>query len=96
MDDPGTKQITSQLPITIQPINVFGIRSDVKGNIHFNLKQEVIYPVAGVLAVHNYTTNTQKFLRFSEHSVPEIICMAPNRKYIAVSERQQESQYNKI
>ena len=73
--------------INIQPKNVFGLRSDVKGNINFTAKQEVIYPVAGVLSVHNYNTNKQKFLRFAENSVPTIITMSGNRKMLAVAEK---------
>lgn len=52
------------IPISIQPKNVFGLRTDVIGNIHFTAKQEVIYPVEGVLAFHDYVTNKQKFLRW--------------------------------
>lgn len=51
-------------PISIVPKNVFGLRTDILGNVHFTTKQEIIYPVAGVLAVHDFTTNKQKFLRY--------------------------------
>lgn len=78
---------TSMGTISIAPKNVFGIRSNVKGNINFTLKEEVIYPVAGVLSIHDYKTNKQKFLRFAENSVPEIIALSPNRKMIGVAER---------
>lgn len=74
------------MSITIQPRNVFGLRSDVLGNINFTTKQEVIYPVAGVLAIHDYRTGKQKFLRFAERSRPQIICMSPNKKLLAVGE----------
>ena len=50
-------------PISLVPKQVFGLRTDIVGNIHFTLKQEIIYPVAGVLAIHDYVTNKQKFLR---------------------------------
>lgn len=73
--------------VTLQPRNVFGLRSDIRGNIHFTAKQEVIYPVAEVLSIHDYNTNKQKFLRFAEHSRAEILCMSPNKKLLAVAER---------
>lgn len=73
--------------ISIQPRNVFGLRVDVKGNVNFTAKQEVLYPVAGVLSIHDFKTNKQKFLRFEDNSQPEIVSMSPNRKYFAVSER---------
>lgn len=72
--------------VSILPRNVFGLRSDVLGNIHFTGKQEVIYPVAGVLAIHDYRTGKQKFLRFAERSRPKIICLSPNKKFLGVGE----------
>lgn len=78
---------SSAAPVTIQPKNVFGIRVDVKGNIHFTVKQEVMYPVGGILAIHDYETNKQKFLRFNENSIPLVIAMSPNKKFIAVAEK---------
>uniref|UniRef100_A0A336LBT2 CSON008297 protein n=1 Tax=Culicoides sonorensis TaxID=179676 RepID=A0A336LBT2_CULSO len=37
-------------PVSIVPKTVFGLRTDVLGNIHFDSQQTVIYPVSGVLA----------------------------------------------
>lgn len=74
-------------PITLQPRNVFGMRADIRGNVHLTLQQEVIYPVAEVLSFHDYLTNKQRFLRFAEGSVAEIIVMSSNRKLLAVAER---------
>lgn len=76
--------------ISIEPRNVFGIRADVKGNINFTTKDEVMYPVAGVLCIHDYNTGHQKILRFAEHSQPEIIVMSPNRKMFAVAEKHEK------
>lgn len=82
--------------VGIQPKNVFGLRTDVKGNIHFTVKQEVIYPVAGVLAVQDFTTNYQKFLRFVERSQPTVIAMSPSRKLLAVAEIYEKYFINKL
>lgn len=49
--------------ISIQPRYVYGLQTNARGNIHFTLKQEVIYPVAGVLAFQDFVTNKQTFLR---------------------------------
>lgn len=76
--------------ISISPRNVFGIRADVKGNINYTTKDEVMYPVAGVLSIHDYNTGNQKFLRFAEHSQPQIIAMSPNRKMFAVAEKDEK------
>lgn len=82
-DQTGSVAVSS---VSIQPKYVFGLRSNVVGNIHFSLKGEVIYPVAGVIAIHDYTTNKQKFLRLIEHHVPKIITISPNRKMLAIAE----------
>lgn len=84
-----TRESTSALvvPVGIQPRNVFGLRTDVKGNVNFTSKQEVIYPVAGVLAIQDFAANRQKFLRFAEYSQPTVITMSPNRKLLAVGEK---------
>ncbi|XP_058450791.1 cilia- and flagella-associated protein 57 [Malaya genurostris] len=78
-------------PISIVPKNVFGLRTDILGNVHFTVKQEIIYPVAGVLAIHDYATNKQKFLRFPENYHPERIVISPDRKFVAVSEKSAEN-----
>lgn len=72
--------------VSIQPKYVFGLRSNVTGNIHFTAKGEVIYPVAGVIAIHDFNTNKQKFLRLIEHHIPKIITISPNRKMLAIAE----------
>lgn len=65
---------------------MYGIRSDIKGNIHFLENQEVIYPVAGVIAIHDFRIHKQTFLRLAENHVPKVIAISPNRKLLAVSE----------
>lgn len=73
-------------PISIQPKFVYGLRSDIKGNIHFLENQEVIYPVAGVVAIHDYKTHKQKFLRLAVNHKPTVIALSPNRKLLAIAE----------
>lgn len=73
-------------PITIQPKLVYGLRSDIKGNIHFLENQEVIYPVAGVIAIHDFKLHKQTFLRLAVNHVPKVIAISPNRKLLAISE----------
>lgn len=78
---------SKSLPIKIQPKIVFGLRQDVIGNIHFTLNDEVIYPVAGVLAVHNYKTSKQKFLRLPEKVEICHVIISPNRKSLGIAEK---------
>lgn len=84
MDDENS---SSTQPISILPKVVFGLHTEIKGNIHFTSKGEVIYPVSGVIAIHDYEGNKQKFLRLAEKMRPTIIAMSPNRKMLAIAER---------
>lgn len=72
--------------IGIQPKIVYGLRSDINGNIHFLENQEVVYPVAGVIAIHDYKIQKQTFLRLAANNVPTVIAISPNRKLLAISE----------
>ncbi|XP_055380070.1 cilia- and flagella-associated protein 57, partial [Condylostylus longicornis] len=72
--------------VTIQPKTVYGIRSEIRGNIHFTLKREIIYPVESVLAFHDFVTNKQKFLRLPENTKPLIISISPDRRMLAILE----------
>lgn len=72
--------------VGIQPKIVYGLRSDIKGNIHFLENQEVVYPVAGVIAIHDYKIQKQTFLRLATNNVPTVIAISPNRKLLAISE----------
>lgn len=74
-------------PVSIAPKMVWGLRTDVVGNIHFDHHQSVIYPVAGVLAFQDVVTMKQQFLRFVEGSHPTTISISPNRRWIAVAEK---------
>ncbi|KAH8299350.1 hypothetical protein KR044_000556, partial [Drosophila immigrans] len=73
--------------VVIRPRLIYGLRTDVIGNIQFNLNKEVMYPVEGVLAFHDFVTNKQRFLRFPEDTRPEIIALSSHRKLMAVLER---------
>lgn len=72
--------------VSIQPKYVYGLRKDIKGNIHFMENQEVIYPVAGVIAIHDFKQSKQTFLRLTENHVPTVIAISPNRKLLAIAE----------
>lgn len=72
--------------ISVQPKFVYGLRSDIKGNIHFLENQDVIYPVAGVIAIHDFKAHKQTFLRLAENHEPTVITLSPNRKLLAISE----------
>lgn len=76
---------SSHSPLSIQPKFVFGLQLSIKGNVHFTAKNEVIYPVAGVIAIHDFESAKQKFLRLSDGHGIDIIAVSPNKKLLAVS-----------
>lgn len=51
---------------SLQPKLILGLRTKVKGNAQFITEDDVVYPVGGVLAVHNFNLNRQKFIKLSE------------------------------
>lgn len=57
------KQLAMNKVVGLQPKHVFGLRTDVIGNVHFKTGQELVYPAAGVLVVEDFITNSQKYLR---------------------------------
>uniref|UniRef100_A0A1B0BGE8 Cilia- and flagella-associated protein 57 n=1 Tax=Glossina palpalis gambiensis TaxID=67801 RepID=A0A1B0BGE8_9MUSC len=79
--------ISADVNVGLRPKTIYGLRVDVLGNIQFNLQQEVIYPVEGVLAFHDFVNNKQRFLRLPEETVPLIIQISPHRKLLAVLEQ---------
>lgn len=63
MDDLPAEGPLANNAVTIRPKRIYGLRADILGNIHFNLQQEVIYPVEGVITFHDFVQNNQRFLR---------------------------------
>lgn len=58
------KQLAMNKTVGLLPKRVFGLRTDVVGNVHFKAGQEVVYPAAGVLVVQDCVTHKQKYLRY--------------------------------
>lgn len=57
------KQMALSKSVGITPKRVFGLRTDVAGNVQFTLGQDIIYPAAGVLVIEDFVTNKQRYLR---------------------------------
>ncbi|KAK5641374.1 hypothetical protein RI129_009921 [Pyrocoelia pectoralis] len=75
------------IPI-LQPRLIYGLRTDIKGNVHFLSDDEVLYPVGGLLAANNFAQKRQRFGKLPDKgkNVTEI-SISPNQKTIAISER---------
>ena len=89
----------SHHPTTVLTLkNIFGLKGDVKNNIHYYDETHVIYPVGHNIIVYNIESKIQYKIQSlgdmkekdsSLHSHTEInsIAISPNRKYLAVAER---------
>ncbi|PSN49348.1 hypothetical protein C0J52_04287 [Blattella germanica] len=75
------------LPI-IQPQAFFGLTCDIKGNAKYVGDHEIFYPAGGVLVLHHYTQNVQRYIKLSEKQRPiNIICVNNVKNVVAVAER---------
>lgn len=64
----------------LQPKIILGLRTGPKGNAQFIGEDEVVYPVGGVLAVHNYIMHRQKFIKLPERGANVTsITVSPNK-----------------
>ncbi|KAI4457029.1 cilia- and flagella-associated protein 57 [Holotrichia oblita] len=70
-----------------QPRLVLGLQTNIKGNAQFINDEEVIYPVGGVLCVHNFYQRRQKFIKLGDKGQNVTsIAVSPNRRIIAIAE----------
>lgn len=60
------KMEKSGRPISVVPKRVFGLRTDVVGNVHFIGGNDIVYPAAGALIIQDFVTNKQKYMRWFE------------------------------
>ena len=66
--------------------HVFGVKADVKDNVHYIDDQTVAYPVGKTFVIYNQATNTQKFIMGQERAEGlSAMALTPNKKYIAVA-----------
>ena len=72
---------------------MFGIKGDVRDNIHYVDESTVLYPAGHQIILHHIETKTQRFIQGSAE-VEGITCVAlsANRKYLAVAERAEKAQ----
>ncbi|XP_071455060.1 cilia- and flagella-associated protein 57 [Hetaerina americana] len=73
---------------TVIPNFIFGLKSDIRGNAHYLKDNEVLYPVGAVVAVHNFQTNRQKYIKLPEKCrTITVMCLSHNKKMLAVAEK---------
>lgn len=69
----------------------FGLKGEVKQNVNYLDEQTIIYPAGTNLVLLNIDQKTQKFLSLSPGGGGSTaMCVSPNRRYVAIAERQPE------
>ncbi|KAI9141043.1 WD repeat domain 65-like protein [Paraphysoderma sedebokerense] len=68
--------------------HVFGIKSDVRNNIHFIDDTTIVYPCGSNAIIYNLESKTQKFIPTQENN-EGMTCfsLASNKRYLAIAER---------
>ena len=68
--------------------HIFGLRGDVKDNIHFFEESTIVYPVGHTVVSYNVETKVQRFTPGSPESEGiTALAVSPNKKFLAVAER---------
>ena len=68
--------------------HIFGLRGDVKDNIHFVEENTIIYPVGHTVVSYNVETKVQRFTPGSPESEGiTALAVSPNKKFLAIAER---------
>lgn len=65
----------------LQPKLILGLRTEPRGNALFVTDDDIVYPVGGVLAIHNHLMQRQKSIKLPERGNNVIsITISPNRQ----------------
>ncbi|XP_043277268.1 cilia- and flagella-associated protein 57 [Venturia canescens] len=65
---------------------LYGLKTNIDGNVNYLSDTEIIYPVGNALAFHNFSQRRQRLLRLPDKHEINIIAITPNRKYVATCE----------
>ena len=78
---------------TVSPRHTFGLKADVKDNVHYLDEQTVLYPAGHNVVIFNTEQKTQRFISGTEKTEGiTAIAVSPNKKYVAVAERAAEGE----
>ncbi len=72
--------------------HIFGLRWDVKDNVHYVDESTLVYPAGHNIVLHNLETKQQQFMPVPADSDGILgLALTPNRRYLAVTERAKKS-----
>ena len=67
---------------------MFGLRGDVKDNIHYIDEANIVYPAGHHIVLHNLESRQQQFVQASTESESIVaLAITPNKRFLAVAER---------
>ena len=68
-------------------VSTFGIKGNIRGNIHYLDETIAVYPCGHVVVIYNTETKMQSFIRAADSSVDiTAVAVSPNGRTIAVAE----------
>lgn len=68
--------------------HAFGLKSDVRGNIHWIDENTVVYPCGANAVIYNSESKTQKFIPVQDGGqVITAMALSPSKRFIAIAER---------
>ena len=77
----------------MSPRHTFGLKADVKDNVHYLDEQTVLYPAGHNVVIFNIEQKTQRFISGTEKTEGiTAIAVSPNKKFVAVAERAAEGE----
>ena len=66
----------------LSPIHVFGLKGDVRQNVHFMDEHSIAYVCGANVVLYHTDTKVQKFVPLGDDSnVATATAISPNRKY---------------
>ena len=76
---------------TVVPRHIFGLKGDVRNNVHYTDETVVVFPCGATTVVHNTDTREQRFIPSanSPNFVSEgisALAVTPNKRFVAVAE----------
>ena len=79
-------------PFTLSYRHVFGLKANVRHNLHYADETSVLYPAGHATVLYNVDQRTQRFFPGTD-GTEEIscLCTSHNKRYMAVAERSKAS-----
>lgn len=82
------QQQLSQYGVSVQPRFMFGLKGDVKNNIHYLDDNRILYPCGHNIVIFNTDDKSQLYIPGIEGSEGiTALALSPSRRFLAVCEK---------